>query len=158
MKSWMIALAAAAGGGALIAVSAAQAAAFTPTPSATAAVPAPDLRSTAPVQQQLPLKGDQQQQQQQQLVWDLYKIPQRIFVGSGGPPVQQLREAAMLDVSPPKDAELKVFVDPCQFSTCTSTQKSLVITWSRTGTTTQGARAYPGENALDLGVRRGGAR
>jgi hypothetical protein len=155
MKRWMTALVAAAGGGALIAVSAAQAAAFTPTPSATAAVPAPDSESTAPVQQQLPLQGDQQRQQW--LVWDLYKIHQAIFVGSGAP-VQQLREAAMLDVAPPKDAKLQVFVDPCKYSNCSSTVHQLQLIGSRTGTTTQGARAYPGEEALDLGVREGGAR
>jgi hypothetical protein len=158
MKRWITALVAAAGGGALIAVSAAQAAAFTPTPSATAAVPASDLRSTAPLQKQLPLKGDQQQQQQQQLVWDLFKVPQVIFVGSGGSPIEQLREAAMLDVSPPKDAKLKVFDDPCQWSNCPLTQKLVVFTRSRTGTTTKGTRAYPGEEALDLDVREGRAR
>lgn len=153
MKPWMTTLVFAAGGGALIAMSAAHAAAFTPTLSATAAVPAPDLGSTAPVQQQLPLKGDQQQRR---LVWDRLELPKLIFVG--GPPVEQLREAATLDVLPPKDARLKVFVDPCQWSNCPLTQKLVVITGSRTGTTTKGTRAYPGEEALDLGVREGGAR
>ena len=139
MKPWMTALVVAAGGGALIAMSAAQAAAFTPTPSTTAAVPAPEGDS-GPNEPKPMLRGD------------AVRLPKgwlAYFIGrAAGLTEHRLDRAAMLDVPQPKQAMQQVFINPCPKALATCTLKAIFV-GPVTGTTTTIARAYPGDEVLD---------
>jgi hypothetical protein len=158
MNRWMTAVAVAAGGGALVAMSAAHAAAFTPTPSTTAAVPASELGVDAPVQQQqkLPLTGDSAPQ-----VWVLKALEAPRMIMPTGPigPIQQLRAEAMLDAVPPQQTTAQqVVINPCPRLLATCTTQVLYIGkikgYDVAAGTTQGlARAYPGEQSLDVADR-----
>lgn len=99
MNRWMTALVVAAGGAALIAMSAAQAAEFTPTPSTTAAVPAPEGDS-APTEPRYWLEAGGRLLKVESGRLQKADLTERVcFVGgAAGLAEHRLDRAAMLDV------------------------------------------------------------